>query len=78
VIGVGESGATEVLYKIETTPSTSVVCRDRNDLLPGALRHFALEVGPGPHAYEFRLADATARALAIAFHIPRGDVANEP
>ncbi len=78
VLGVSEPGTTEVLYKIETTPSTSVVCRDRTDVLPGALRHFSLEVGPGPHAYEFRLVDAPAQALAIGFHIPRGDIANEP
>jgi hypothetical protein len=78
VVGVREPGAAEVVYKIETTPSETVVCRDRSDLLPGALRHFMLEVGPGPHAYEFRLVDTTAGALAIRFHIPRGDIANEP
>lgn len=78
VLGVREPGAPEVLYKIETTPSETVVCRDRGDLLPGALRHFMLDVGPGAHAYEFRLVDTTARALALRFHIPRGDIANEP
>jgi hypothetical protein len=78
VVGVGEVGAAEVLYRIETTPSETVVCRDRSDALPGALRHFTLEVGPGPRVYEFRLSGTTARALAIGFHIPRGDVANEP
>lgn len=78
VVGVREQGTAEVLYRIETTPSETVVCRDRSDALPGALRHFMLEVGPGPHAYEFRLVDTTARALAVRFHIPRGDVANDP
>jgi len=78
VVGVREPGAAEVLYRIETTPSETVVCRDRSDLLPGALRHFMLDVGPGPHAYEFRLTDTTAGALAIRFHIPRGGVANGP
>lgn len=78
VVGVREPGTAEVLYTIETTPSTTVVCRDRSDVLPGALRHFMLEVGPGPHAYEFRLVDAKAPALAVRFYIPRGDVANEP
>ena len=78
VVGVRERDGPEVLYKIESTPSETVVCRDRSDVVPGALQYFMLEVGPGLHTYEFRLADTMAQALAIKFHIPRGDLANEP
>lgn len=78
MVGVREEGELETLYKIEAGPSETVVCRDRQDVIPGALRHFMLDVGPGTHTYEFRLADAAAHELAVKFYIPRGDLLNEP
>ncbi len=76
VLGVKEEGVPECLYKIESTPSKTVTCRDRDDRTPGALRHFMLEVGEGPHTFEFRLVDAESEALGLKFYIPRGDVQN--
>ncbi len=78
VLGVRQQDGSEMLYKIESVPSETVVCRDRGDLIPGALRHFVIDVGEGAHTYEFRLADAAAGALALKFYIPRGDLPNEP
>ncbi len=78
VVGVREEGELEILYKIEAVPSETVVFRDRQDVIPGALRHFMLDVAPGKHTYEFRLADAVAHELAVKFYIPRGDLLNEP
>jgi hypothetical protein len=78
VVGVREYGSPEQLYKIETEPSETVTSRDRSDVIPGALRHFMLEVGRGARTYEFRLADAVGGAVALKFYIPRGDLLNEP
>lgn len=78
VLGVREYGTPEQLYKIETGPSETVTSRDRSDLIPGALRHFMLEVGRGAHTYEIRLVDTVGSAVAIKFYIPRGDLLNEP
>lgn len=78
MVGVKESGDVERLYKVDSEPSETVVCRDRDDVIPGALRYFMVEVPRGRHRYEFRLVDTVARALAIKFYIPRGDLANEP
>ena len=78
VVGVAESGSDERLYRIDAEPSETIVCRDRGDVIPGALRHFSLEVGAGAHTYEFRLVDSLAGGLAVKFYIPRGDVPNEP
>jgi hypothetical protein len=47
-------------------------------MIPGALRHFVLEVPKGAHTYEFRLVDTVAGGLAVKFYIPRGDLTNEP
>jgi hypothetical protein len=76
VIGVREPGMPECLYKVEGVPSQTVVCRDRSDVVPGALRHFMIEVGNGPHTFEFRLVDTVAEAVAVKFYIPRGDLLN--
>ncbi len=78
IIGVREPGVPECLYRIDGEPSETVVMRDRNDVIPGALRYFVLEVPRGAHTYEFRLADTVAGGLAIKFYIPRGDLTNEP
>jgi hypothetical protein len=78
VLGVREDDGAEALYRIETGPSETVTCRDRPDVIPGALRHFMLEVGEGPRVYRFRLVDTVARGLALKFYIPRGDLANAP
>jgi hypothetical protein len=78
VLGVREYGEPEQLYKIEAEPSETVTSRDRSDVIPGALRHFMLEVGRGARTYEFRLADAVGGAVALKFYIPRGDLLNEP
>ena len=78
VVGVTEDDGPEKLYKIETEPSETVVCRDRERHMVGSLRHFMLEVGDGPHAYTFRLVDSVSDELGVKFYIPRGDVTNEP
>jgi len=78
VVGVRADGGPERLYKIEAVRSEIVVCRDRRNVVPGALRHFTLAVGDGMHSYEFRLVDTVASAVALKFYIPRGDLANEP
>ena len=78
IVGVRAPGAPEDLYRIDAGPSQTVVCRDRDDVIPGALRHFVLEVPKGAHTYEFRLVDAAAGGLAVKFYIPRGDLTNEP
>jgi len=78
VIGVKEGTEPECLYRIDAEPSQTVVLRDRDDAIPGALRHFQLEVPSGAHTYEFRLADTVAGGLAVKFYIPRGDLTNEP
>lgn len=78
VVGVKATGVPERLYRIEADPSETVVMRDRDDIIPGALRHFMLEVPRGAHTYEFRLVDAVAGGLAVKFYIPRGDLTNEP
>jgi len=78
LVGVEQEGQPECLYRIDTEPSHSVLCRDRDDILPGALRHFALDVPPGAHTYTFRLADPTAEGAVIKFYIPKGDLSNEP
>ena len=78
IVGVREPGVPENLYRIDAEPSETVVCRDRDDVIPGALRHFMLEVPKGAHTYEFRLVDTTAGGLAVKFYIPRGDLTNEP
>jgi hypothetical protein len=78
VVGVREVGEPECVYRIDGAPSETVVMRDRTDVIPGALRHFLLEVPRGSHRYEFRLADAVAGGLAIKFYMPRGDLTNEP
>jgi len=78
IVGVRAPGAPEDLYKIDGEPSQTVVLRDRSDVIPGALRHFVLEVPKGAHTYEFRLVDAAAGGLAVKFYIPRGDLTNEP
>ncbi|MCK4511221.1 hypothetical protein KAW64_05750 [bacterium] len=78
IVGIRAPGAPEDLYRIDGEPSETVVMRDRNDVIPGALRYFVLEVPRGAHTYEFRLADTVAGGLAIKFYIPRGDLTNEP
>ena len=78
VLGVRELGRPEVLYKIKSGASTTVVCRDRTDRTPGALRSFMLDVGEGSHTYELRLAGDVGTELALKFYIPRGDLLNEP
>lgn len=78
VLGVREFGAPEQLYKIESEPSETVTSRDRSDVIPGALRHFMIELGRGAHTYEFRLVDTVGSAVALKFYIPRGDLLNEP
>jgi len=78
VVGVREGEAPECMYRIDAEPSQTVVMRDRGDVIPGALRHFALEVPDGAHTYEFRLADTVAGEVAVKFYIPRGDLTNEP
>ena len=78
VVGVREGEAPECLYRIDAEPSQTVVMRDRGDVIPGALRHFVLEVPDGAHTYEFRLADTVAGGVAVKFYIPRGDLTNEP
>jgi hypothetical protein len=78
VVAVGEADEPECLYRIDAEPSHTVLCRDRDDGIPGALRHFALEVPAGAHTYTFRLADKTAEGVAVKFYIPKGDLSNEP
>jgi len=78
IVGVREPDVPESLYRIDAEPSQTVVCRDRDDVIPGALRHFMLKVPKGAHTYEFRLVDTTAGGLAVKFYIPRGDLTNEP
>jgi len=78
IVGVREPDIPESLYRIDAEPSQTVVCRDRDDVIPGALRHFMLKVPKGAHTYEFRLVDTTAGGLAVKFYIPRGDLTNEP
>ena len=78
VVGVKEGDDPECLYRIDAEPSQTVVMRDRADVIPGALRHFMLEVPRGAHTYEFRLADTVAGGVAVKFYIPRGDLTNEP
>jgi hypothetical protein len=78
VVGVTKDDGPEKLYKIETEPSETVVCRDRERYMVGSLRHFMLEVDDGPHTYTFRLVDSVADELGLTFYIPRGDVTNEP
>jgi hypothetical protein len=78
VVGVRTGDEPECLYRIDAAPSETVVMRDRTDVIPGALRHFMLEVPRGIHSYEFRLVDTVAGGLAVKFYIPRGDLTNEP
>ncbi|MBD3348018.1 MAG: hypothetical protein GF400_02335 [Candidatus Eisenbacteria bacterium] len=78
VVGVARDGESEMLYKIETEPSETVVCADSDHLVPSALRHFMLEVPGGEHRYVFRVADTLASGIAFNFYIPRGDLLNEP
>jgi hypothetical protein len=78
VVAAGEAGGQEVLTRIEAVRSRTVRCRDRGDVLPGALRHFAIDVPGGRHTYRVRLAEAASGLAAVSFHIPRGDVANAP
>jgi hypothetical protein len=78
VIGVRKGDEPECLYRIDAEPSETVVMRDRTDIIPGALRHFLLEVPRGVHSYQFRLVDTVAGGLAVKFYIPRGDLTNEP
>ncbi|MFH1502173.1 MAG: hypothetical protein ABIG03_03915 [Candidatus Eisenbacteria bacterium] len=78
VLGVKGPGPEEMLYKIETEPSETVVFRDRDDVVPGALRHFMLEVPEGEQRYEFRVADSLGAGVALKFYIPNGDLSNEP
>jgi len=78
IVGVDRSGGEEVLYKMEAKTSNSMTCRDRSDIVPGALRAFNLAVPPGRQTYAFRLADGQGRALALRFLVPRGDLADVP
>jgi hypothetical protein len=78
VVGVREDDQPECLYRIDAEPSQTVVLRDRTDAIPGALRHFRLDVPRGAHTYRFRLADTIAGGVAVKFYIPRGDLTNEP
>jgi hypothetical protein len=78
VVGVRADGGDERLYRIDGEPSQSVVSRDREDVIPGALRHFFVDVPVGAHTYTFRLADGPAAEMAVKFYIPRGDLSNEP
>ena len=69
-------GGDETIYRLESKASTTLTCRDRGDVLPGALRTFELPVPEGRHTYTFRLAGGQGRQVALKFYIPRGDVAN--
>ncbi len=75
MLGVSSSGD-ETIYRLESKASTTLTCRDRGDVLPGALRTFELPVPEGRHTFAFRLAGGQGRELALKFYIPRGDVAN--
>lgn len=77
VLGVSERGKIEQFYKIETVPSKTVVCRDRRERTPGALRSFTLEVESGVHVYDLRLVEARSDELLIKLYIPRGVLADE-
>ncbi len=76
--GAGRDGASgdETTYRLESKASQTITCRDRGDVLPGALRTFELPVPEGRHTFVFRLAGGQARELALKFYIPRGDVTN--
>jgi hypothetical protein len=76
--GVGSGESEEIVYRLESQASQTVVCRDREDVLPGALRSFELPVEPGLHTITLRLLEPDDGELALKFYIPRGDVANEP
>jgi hypothetical protein len=78
VVGVSEEGGEERLYSIEGELSQSIVSRDRDDVIPGALRFFFLDIPEGVHTYAFRLANGPAAEVAIKFYIPRGDLSNAP
>ncbi len=75
MLGVASQGD-ETIYRLESRASTALTCRDRGDVLPGALRTFELPVPEGRHTFVFRLAGGQGRELALKFYIPRGDVAN--
>ncbi len=74
--GDSSGGGAETIYRLESKASTTLTCRDRGDVLPGALRTFDLPVAEGQHTFVFRLAGGQGREVALKFYIPGGDVAN--
>ncbi len=76
--GTRSGESEEIVYRLESQASQTVVCRDREDVLPGALRSFELPVEPGLHTITLRLLGIDGGELALKFYIPRGDIANEP
>ncbi len=68
----------EIVYRLESQASQTVLCRDRGDVLPGALRSFELPVTRGLHTIILRLLGPEDGELALKFYIPQGDIANEP
>jgi len=71
-----DASGDETIYRLESKASTTLTCRDRGDVLPGALRTFELPVPEGRHTFVFRLAGGQGREVALKFYIPKGDVAN--
>ncbi len=76
VQGDGDLWEEETVYRLSSKASTALTCRDRGDVLPGALRSFELTVPDGRHSYAFRLAGGAGREVALKFYIPKGDVEN--
>ncbi len=78
MLGIRSGEDEEIVYRLESQASQTVVCRDREDVLPGALRSFELPVARGLHTIILRLLEPGDGELALKFYIPRGDIANEP
>jgi len=78
MLGIQSGEDEEIVYRLESQASQTVVCRDRGDVLPGALRSFELPVPRGRYSIVLRLLEPEDGELALKFYIPRGDIANEP
>ncbi|MBC8450599.1 hypothetical protein H8D73_00115 [bacterium] len=78
MLGIQSGEGEEIVYRLESQASQTVVCRDREDVLPGALRSFELPVPRGRYSIVLSLLEPEDGELALKFYIPRGDIANEP
>ena len=61
-------------FHIESVRSSTVIYKDRPEVIPGALNTLQIEVPAGLHLYEFRISNSQFTGVALRFLVPSKDL----